>query len=206
MNDLKNLDDLFGNDNDALIKALNFKKRWLDRILYIGVDFDDTNRIEALKKSEILFEAPYFDSRNFEQEEAIEILKNSLSFAVCDFLNEIDKKQKYDFYVAYDFRHLDFSDISRLAPNIYHKMSFKKLEIKKENITKDIKETIKALIIGNSNESRIILSREYLLDMCYYSKVLEHIYFKEGTSEENMQVLREIALANRAELEELYEN
>ena len=99
-----------------------------------------------------------------------------------------------------------FHYVILLCPNFYHKVPFDELKINKDNIDKSVIDIFKALIIGLKDESRIVIWKDKLENMCYHCPVMSKIYYKSSISAESLIKLSRIARKNEVEVEEIYGN
>lgn len=215
MNEIENLEKIYLGNEKELIESLNEKRIWIQDHFYVpgNIKFSkDENGlihypfIESLYNNVLLFNEVNFNNDNFNNEELKEINYASKSICVLNLFKEIKKDLKTDFWVEYNFNKMELSMFQDLFPNFYHKINFEKLKINKNNLNNIGLDLIKSLIVGKDDESIIILSKDKLINLCYYCPILEKIYYKENINKELLESLEEIARKNQIEIEEINGN
>ena len=215
MDEVKNLEDLYFGGDKEVIAAINDKRTWIDRRFFIPANINeaiDENGlkhypfIEAVFNNTLLFSSVEFANENFTSSECSSVENNANSLAVLTLFDEIDYNIDADFWILYDFTKMELSMYHELVANIYHKLPYESLRINKEKINEVGGDLIKSLIIGKNKESLLILSKDKLINMCYYCPVIERIYYKSTIRKDLLESLNEISTKLQVELEEIDEH
>jgi hypothetical protein len=210
MDEVKLIEQIYLGDRDEMVEAINAKRLWIENSFYVPgntemtLDKDGLEHyqfIEALYNHTFLFKDVDFADKNFNAKECEDVEESSKDLAVFNLYDEIDNSVNCEFWVLYDFRLMDLSMYHDLVANLYHKLSYEELKIDKSKICEKGVDLMKSLIIGKKGQSILIISKDKLLDMCYYCPVLVKILYKANCRKELLDSLKEIALKNEIEIE-----
>lgn len=215
MDEVKILENLYYGDDEEAKAAINQKRIWIDSCYFVPGNIlhkkDESNLlhypfIESLYDNVLLFENISFSDPNFTANECLQVQETSKNLATLTVYVEIDRSINTDFWIKYDFRKMELSMYHDLVANFYHKLSYEELRINKNKIVDASADLIKSLIIGKPNECILIISKDYLLNMCYYCPILSKIYYRKRIANDLLDSLKEIALKNSVDIEEINEN
>lgn len=213
MDEIKNLENIFLGTNKELLESLNEKKIWIQRNFFVPGNLNFTkdendlihyNFIESLYNNVLLFESVNLnDKKYFSDEELKQINYASKNICILNLFDKIDVNANVPFWVEYNFNKMELSMFQDLFSNFYHKINFNLLKIDKKNLNNINLDLIKSLIVGEKGESIIILSKDKLLNLCYYCPILYKIYYKKNIDGELFKSLEEISRKNNIEMEEI---
>jgi hypothetical protein len=212
MDEVKLIERIYLGSRDEMIDAINEKRLWIENEFYVPGNIDSKFYedkmehypfIESLYNGTFLFSDVDFADQNFTVEECKEVEDSSKELAVFNLFDSIDPTLNFYFWVKYDFRLMELSMYHDLVANLYHRLPYDTLKIDKSKINEKSIDLMKSLIIGPKGQSVLIISKDKLLNMCYYCPVLVKIFYKKNCPTDLLSSLKEIANKNDIEIEEI---
>lgn len=212
MDEVKLIERIYLGSRDEMIDAINEKRLWIENEFYVpgSIDskfYEDKMEhypfIESLYNGTFLFSDVDFADQNFTVEECKEVEDSAKELAVFNLFDSIDPTLDCYFWVKYDFRLMELSMYHDLVANLYHRLPYDTLKIDKSKINEKSIDLMKSLIIGPKGQSVLIISKDKLLNMCYYCPVLVKIFYKKNCPTDLLSSLKEIANKNDIEIEEI---
>ena len=212
MDEVKLIEKIYLGNREEMIDAINAKRLWIENYFYVPGNTDmvlDDNGlehypfIEALYNHTFFFSSIDFADSHFTSLECQQVDEAAKDLAVFNLYDNIDDNINCEFWVLYDFRLMELSMYHDLVANLYHKLSYNELNIDKGKINDKSVDLMKSLIIGKKGESILIVSKDKLLNMCYYCPVLVKIFYKTNCRKDLLASLNEIAHKNDIEIEEI---
>jgi len=215
MDEVKLIEQIYLGNRDEMINAINAKRLWIENDFYVPGNVDAEIYVdkmehfpfvESLYNGAFLFKNVDFADENFTIEECEEVEKSAKDLAVFDLFDQIDLKIDCYFWVKYNFRLMDLSMYHDLVANLYHRLPYEILNIDKSKINQKSADLMKSLIIGQKGQSILVISKDKLVNMCYYCPIVVKIFFKKKIDDVLLKNLKTIAMKLNAELEEINEN
>lgn len=212
MNEVKLIEQIYLGNRDEMIAAINAKRLWIENDFYVPGNtdaeiYEDKMEhfpfVESLYNGAFLFKDVDFADENFTVEECKNVEKSAKDLAVFDLFDQIDSKIDCYFWVKYNFRLMDLSMYHDLVANLYHRLPYEVLNIDKSKINQKSVDLMKSLIIGEKGQSTLVISKDKLINMCYYCPVLVKIFYKKNCPKDLLSSLNEIANKNHIEIEEI---
>lgn len=212
MDEVKLIERIYLGSRDEMIDAINEKRLWIENEFYVPGNIDSKFYedkmehypfIESLYNGTFLFSDVDFADKNFTVEECKEVEDSAKELAVFNLFDSIDPTLNFYFWVKYDFRLMELSMYHDLVANLYHRLPYDTLKIDKSKINEKSIDLMKSLIIGPKGQSVLIISKDKLLNMCYYCPVLVKIFYKKNCPTDLLSSLKEIANKNDIEIEEI---
>jgi len=212
MDEVKLIERIYLGSRDEMIDAINEKRLWIENEFYVPGNIDSKFYedkmehypfIESLYNGTFLFSDVDFADQNFTVEECKEVEDSAKELAVFNLFDSIDPTLNFYFWVKYDFRLMELSMYHDLVANLYHRLPYDTLKIDKSKINEKSIDLMKSLIIGPKGQSVLIISKDKLLNMCYYCPVLVKIFYKKNCPTDLLSSLKEIANKNDIEIEEI---
>lgn len=212
MDEVKLIERIYLGSRDEMIDAINEKRLWIENEFYVPGNIDSKFYedkmehypfIESLYNGTFLFSDVDFADQNFTVEECKEVEDSAKELAVFNLFDSIDPTLDCYFWVKYDFRLMELSMYHDLVANLYHRLPYDTLKIDKSKINEKSIDLMKSLIIGPKGQSVLIISKDKLLNMCYYCPVLVKIFYKKNCPTDLLSSLKEIANKNDIEIEEI---
>jgi hypothetical protein len=212
MDEVKLIERIYLGSRDEMIDAINEKRLWIENEFYVPGNIDSKFYedkmehypfIESLYNGTFLFSDVDFADQNFTVEECKEVEDSAKELAVFNLFDSIDPTLNCYFWVKYDFRLMELSMYHDLVANLYHRLPYDTLKIDKSKINEKSIDLMKSLIIGPKGQSVLIISKDKLLNMCYYCPVLVKIFYKKNCPTDLLSSLKEIANKNDIEIEEI---
>jgi hypothetical protein len=212
MDEVKLIERIYLGSRDEMIDAINEKRLWIENEFYVPGNIDSKFYedkmehypfIESLYNGTFLFSDVDFADQNFTVEECREVEDSAKELAVFNLFDSIDPTLDCYFWVKYDFRLMELSMYHDLVANLYHRLPYDALKIDKSKINEKSIDLMKSLIIGPKGQSVLIISKDKLLNMCYYCPVLVKIFYKKNCPTDLLSSLKEIANKNDIEIEEI---
>src|SRR5574344_650483 len=205
MDEVKLIERIYLGSRDEMIDAINEKRLWIENEFYVPGNIDSKFYedkmehypfIESLYNGTFLFSDVDFADQNFTVEECKEVEDSAKELAVFNLFDSIDPTLNCYFWVKYDFRLMELSMYHDLVANLYHRLPYDTLKIDKSKINEKSIDLMKSLIIGPKGQSVLIISKDKLLNMCYYCPVLVKIFYKKNCPTDLLSSLKEIANKN----------
>jgi len=212
MNEVKLIEQIYLGNRDEMIAAINAKRLWIENDFYVPGNtdaeiYEDKMEhfpfVESLYNGAFLFKDVDFADENFTVEECKNVEKSAKDLAVFDLFDQIDSKIDCYFWVKYNFRLMDLSMYHDLVANLYHRLPYEVLNVDKSRINQKSVDLMKSLIIGEKGQSTLVISKDKLINMCYYCPVLVKIFYKKNCPKDLLSSLNEIANKNHIEIEEI---
>ena len=215
-NDLDIFNNLYGDDDELVFKALTAKKDWMfEKYLYakghINTTFDSNGRvhypfIESMLDETLLFEDVKINDSSL-LTDVLKIQVESLLNDHFQFLNLYDSIDgSAPFYVEYDFDLIDNNGFNILFPNFFRKHDFEFWNIDLERIkekTDDVVEQLKLAFVGNEGEYVIVMDKINLINNALFAPVARKIIARSDIEEELKIELKSIAEEKEIEYEEV---
>lgn len=212
MDEVKLIEQIYLGNRDEMISAINAKRLWIENDFYVpgNIDaeiYEDKMEhfpfVESLYNGAFLFKDVDFADKNFTVEECEDVERSAKDLAVLDLFDQINLKIDCCFWVKYNFRLMDLSMYHDLVANLYHRLPYEVLNIDKSKINQKSVDLMKSLIIGEKGQSILVISKDKLINMCYYCPVLVKIFYKKNCPKDLLSSLNEIANKNHIEIEEI---
>lgn len=204
-----NIEKLYYGNKEEMLEALNEKKVWFDKIFYVPghLDFvlDENNnkhyiQLESVYSGGILFQKPFFEDFNYNNEVKEKLLELTKDFRVLKLDDKITNN--YDFYFEYNFSLLDLSSFKILFPNFFKGITLSELKEFVDFKFLDICDAIKCIIYSKTLQNSIILSKNQLINDCFPCNVLTKIYVRRSAENDLKLTLNEIAKKFNIDVEE----
>lgn len=203
-NDIKNLHNLFSDDDKVLYSAIIEKKDWINRKLIvegntIPVMIDGKIHypfIENLLDRVIEFEnVSYFNNILDEKyvSQCNELIKN---FSVATFKKNVNLDNECPIYVEYDFSKIDEEGYKVLVANCFYKHKENDLEIDYKNIQSSALDQLKLCLIGEEDEMCLVLDKQNLIKNKFFAPIVSKIYVAKKIDDELAEELYNFAKNN----------
>lgn len=192
---LDNFNRLFSDDDKIVYQAILEKKDWICRPLYLLGNLDIT--IDEQGKKHFKFLESLFDNVILFKKSKNELASN---FRYVKFLTSIINEEGM-FYIEYDFTRIDEKGYRAVVANYYPCLNEEELHI--DYSSKDTKEVLKTMMIGENNESVIILDENALINDAFFAPIIRKIFVKESAPKEVKEVLINLAVDKDVEYVEL---
>ena len=193
---LDNFNRLFSDDDKIVYQAILEKKDWICRPLYLLGNLDIT--IDEQGKKHFKFLESLFDNVILFKKSKNELASN---FRYVKFLTSIINEEEAMFYIEYDFTRIDEKGYRAVVANYYPCLNEEELHI--DYSSKDTKEVLKTMMIGENNESVIILDENALINDAFFAQIIRKIFVKESAPKEVKEVLINLAVDKDVEYVEL---
>lgn len=202
---LKNFKDLYSDDDNVVYQALLEKKDWILQDLYMPGDLTITvsedgskhfKMLEDLVNDSILLDSyPFMDNIYKGMNEGFKNLRYKV------FFKNIKKNRTNLFWVKYDFASITKSNYQRLVANYYPRLKEEELEIGTSDFA-SLLDAMKVLMIGDEDESIIILHTDDLSDQYMEAPKIKTIVVHSSAAKEIKEALKQVAKAKNCEYEE----
>lgn len=193
---LDNFNRLFSDDDQIVYQAILEKKDWICCPLYLPGNLDIT--IDEQGKKHFKFLESLFDNVILFKKSKNELASN---FRYVKFLTSIINEEEAMFYIEYDFTRIDEKGYRAVVANYYPCLNEEELHI--DYSSKDTKEALKTMMIGENNESVIILDENALINDAFFAPIIRKIFVKESAPKEVKEVLINLAVDKDVEYVEL---
>lgn len=192
---LDNFNRLFSDDDKIVYQAILEKKDWICRPLYLPGNLDIT--IDEQGKKHFKFLESLFDNVILFKKSKNELANN---FRYVKFSNDLSN-EKALFFIEYDFTRIDEKGYHAIVANYYPCLSEEELHI--DYSSKSVKEILKTMMIGENNESVIILDQSALINDAFFAPIIRKVLVKESAPKEVKEVLINLAVDKDVEYVEL---
>ena len=192
---LDNFNRLFSDDDKVVYQAILEKKDWLFHPLYLSGNLDIT--LDEQGKKHFKFLESLFDNVILFKKSKNELANN---FRYVKFSNDLSNEEAL-FFIEYDFTRIDEKGYRAVVANYYPCLSEEELHI--DYSSKSVKEVLKTMMIGESNESVIILDQSALINDAFFAPIIRKIFVKESAPKEVKEVLINLAVDKDVEYVEL---
>ena len=192
---LDNFNRLFSDDDKIVYQAILEKKDWLFHPLYLSGNLDIT--LDEQGKKHFKFLESLFDNVILFKKSKNELANN---FRYVKFSNDLSNEEAL-FFIEYDFTRIDEKGYHAIVANYYPCLSEKELHI--DYSSKSVKEVLKTMMIGENNESVIILDQSALINDAFFAPIIRKVFVKESAPKEVKEVLINLAVDKDVEYVEL---
>ena len=192
---LDNFNRLFSDDDKIVYQAILEKKDWLFHPLYLSGNLDIT--LDEQGKKHFKFLESLFDNVILFKKSKNELAKN---FRYVKFSNDLSNEEAL-FFIEYDFTRIDEKGYHAIVANYYPCLSEEELHI--DYSSKSVKEVLKTMMIGENNESVIILDQSALINDAFFAPIIRKVFVKESAPKEVKEVLINLAVDKDVEYVEL---
>lgn len=192
---LDNFNRLFSDDDKIVYQAILEKKDWICRPLYLPGNLDIT--IDEQGKKHFKFLESLFDNVILFKKSKNELANN---FRYVKFSNDLSNEEAL-FFIEYDFTRIDEKGYHAIVANYYPCLSEEELHI--DYSSKSVKEILKTMMIGENNESVIILDQSALINDAFFAPIIRKVLVKESAPKEVKEVLINLAVDKDVEYVEL---
>jgi hypothetical protein len=199
---LKNLLDLFSDEDPVIYKAIRQKKDWLFVPLFLRGDLDQIKdiqgllhfrKIEALLDDVLPFEKPRIPEEiSLSNEKRKELDSAYEGYRVLRLETDIHTLKDAPFFAEYDFTQIDQRGYHALLANFYPCLSAEELEIKPDDDYSMVVNQLKPLMVGPKGQCILILESHLLIQDSFYAPVLRKIHANPVSSLELREELRQI--------------
>ncbi|MGM9858995.1 MAG: hypothetical protein ACI311_07115 [Bacilli bacterium] len=215
-NDLEIFNNLYGEDDELVFKALSAKKDWMFlKPLYakghINTKLDSKGLLHYPFIESMLDDTLLFEDFKVSDEE-VKVLNNSDQieqilnerFAYLNLYEKVDDSAP--FFVEYDFNLIDNNMFNMLFPNFFRKHNIKSWEVdfeKINNLTFDsLIEYLKLSLVGKEGEHVIVMEKTNLINGVFFAPIAKKIIAYKDIDEELKLELKTIAEEKEMEYEE----
>lgn len=192
---LDNFNRLFSDDDKIVYQAILEKKDWLFHPLYLPGNLDIT--LDEQGKKHFKFLESLFDNVILFKKSKNELANN---FRYVKFSNDLSNEEAL-FFIEYDFTRIDEKGYHAIVANYYPCLSEEELHI--DYSSKSVKEILKTMMIGENNESVIILDENALINDAFFAPIIRKVLVKESAPKEVKEVLINLAVDKDVEYVEL---
>ena len=192
---LDNFNRLFSDDDKVVYQAILEKKDWLFHPLYLSGNLDIT--LDEQGKKHFKFLESLFDNVILFKKSKNELANN---FRYVKFSNDLSNEEAL-FFIEYDFTRIDEKGYHAIVANYYPCLSEEELHI--DYSSKSVKEVLKTMMIGENNESVIILDQSALINDAFFAPIIRKVFVKESAPKEVKEVLINLAVDKDVEYVEL---
>lgn len=192
---LDNFNRLFSDDDKIVYQAILEKKDWLFHPLYLSGNLDIT--LDEQGKKHFKFLESLFDNVILFKKSKNELANN---FRYVKFSNDLSNEEAL-FFIEYDFTRIDEKGYHAIVANYYPCLSEEELQI--DYSSKSVKEILKTMMIGENNESVIILDENALINDAFFAPIIRKVLVKESAPKEVKEVLINLAVDKDVEYVEL---
>lgn len=216
MNDTEILEKLFTVKEEELPNILKEKRNWILDSFY--VHYFESERdilINAIKNNNLVFNNINFNSEHFSEIFCDKINELSEGIASLDFYKHINLLEG-DVFIEYDFLKTESSAYKDLYPNFYRKISYHNLNFNEKLLNEYLSDEIledfsiidlfKCLVLGKSDEYRLLVSKERLDNMTYFCPIISKVVYKNNIDNDLKRVIINYSKINGFEVEELNES
>jgi hypothetical protein len=196
---LQNFVDLFSEDDSVVYQALQAKKDWMFRKLYLKVKFSKSEdaKIPYPEIFATMDHAIHFDKLPGESE-VIKKFNESYRYKT---LTENIELEKSSFLIELNLYSMDDKAYRDLVANFYPCMSIDELEIVNDG---NVMNLLKLPMIGKKGEWVLVISKDQLLNDNYYLPCFKKIiYGKNCLKEQEMLTVEEICSNLKINMEEI---
>ena len=193
---LDNFNRLFSDDDKIVYQAILEKKDWIFSPLYWPGNLDIS--LDEQGKKHFKFLESLFDNVILFKKSKNELARN---FRYVKFLTSIINEEEAMFYIEYDFTRIDEKGYRAVVANYYPCLNEEELHI--DYSSKDTKEVLKTMMIGENNESVIILDENALINDAFFAPIIRKIFVNESAPKEVKEVLINLAVDKDVEYVEL---
>lgn len=193
----ENFINLFSNDEEIRFNALLGKRDWILNRYYIAFNFanrgseDSYSDLECLSRQALPFKH-LNQPRLVNTSLANRIAKFNKKFRIIKLYDTLpDRPNKDTFFVEVNFKKLDKSDYKTLVSNFFYCLNKSYLNIK-QFLANDIRSLLLPALIGNDNESVIVLDNKYLEKNIFKIDGMTKIYLYDDISEKMEDVIEKI--------------
>ena len=214
--DLEIFNNLYGDDDELVFKALSAKKDWMfEKPLFVKghINIKKDNKglihypfIESMLDDTLLFEdfkVLNEEVNSLNNNEQIEKVLNE-HFAYLNLYEKVDDSTP--FFVEYDFNLIDNNMFNMLFPNFFRKHSINLWNIdfeKINNITSEsLIEYLKLALVGKEGEHVIVMEKSNLINGVFFAPIAKRIIAQNNIDEELKLELKTIAEEKEMEYEE----
>lgn len=193
----ENFINLFSNDEEIRFNALLSKRDWILNRYYIAFNFASRGSEESYSDLECLNR----QGLPFKHLNQPRLVNTSLANRIAKFNKKFKTIKLYDslperpnkdtFFVEVNFKKLDKSDYKTLVPNFFYCLNKSYLNIK-QFLSNDIRSLLLPALIGNDNESVIVLDNKYLEKNIFKIDGMTKIYLYDDISEQMEDVIEKI--------------
>ncbi len=199
---LKNLLDLFSDEDPIIYKAVRQKKDWLFVPLFLRGDLEQVKdsqgllhfrKIEALLDDVLPFEKTRLPEEiALSEEKKKELFSAHEAYRVLRLETDSTTLKDAPFYAEYDFTKIDQRGYHALLANFFPCLSMEELEITPNDDYSMVVNQLKPLMVGPKGQCVLILESHLLIQDSFYAPVLRKIHANPVSSLELREELRQI--------------
>lgn len=196
---LQNFIDLFSEDDSVVYKALQAKKDWMFRKLYLKVKFTkvENKKIPYPELFAAMDQTIHFDKLPGESE-VIKKFNESFRYKV---LTENLDLEKSSFLIELNLYAMDEKAYKDLVANFYPCMPIEELEITNDGSVLNL---LKLPMIGKNGDWVLIISKDQLLNDNYYLPCFKKVILnKKLLNEQEQLTVEEICSNLKIEMEDV---
>ncbi len=199
---LKNLIDLFSDEDPVVYKAVRQKKDWLFVPLFLRGDLEQVKdsqgllhyrKIEAIYDDVLPFEKPLLPKELLLSDEKKKELDSAFEdYRVLKLETDPNNLKDAPFFAEYDFTKIDQRGYHALLANFFPCLSMEELEISPTDDFSLVVNQLKPLMVGPKGQCVLILESHLLIQDSFYAPVLRKIHANPCSSLELREELRQI--------------
>jgi len=199
---LKNLLDLFSDEDPVVYKAVRQKKDWLFVPLFLRGDLVQVKdsqgllhyrKIEAIYDDVLHFEKAAIPHELLLSNEKKKKLNSAYdAYRVLKLETDSNNLKDAPFFAEYDFTKIDQRGYHALLANFFPCLSIEELEISTNDDFSLVVNQLKPLMVGPKGQCVLILESHLLIQDAFYAPVLRKIHANPDSSMELKEELRQI--------------